>query len=167
MSPSKPGSDLKPSDVMSSPIHVPAHRQQSARHSASSSWSSSASSSYASTPSSSPAPAFSSSTLTKGKSPATEVVMPALTRRDQISPRRPSLLGSSLLKSEYTVINLAHRDGPPRLVTCVKSSQGFDWNQELFLPSYADYDAHDLEHKQDPVQDIILTDEEAAAVLPQ
>ncbi len=38
---------------------------------------------------------------------------------------------------------------------------------ELFLPSYADYDAQDLEHKQDPVQDIILTDEEAAAMLPQ
>lgn len=93
MSPSKPGSDLKPSVGMSSPIHVPAHRPQSARHSASSSWSSSASSSYASTPSISPSPAFSSSTLTKGKSPATEVVVPALTCRDQISPRRPSLLG--------------------------------------------------------------------------
>lgn len=45
-----------------------------------------------------------------------------------ISPRRPSLLGSSLSKSEYTVVNLGHEDGPPRLVTCVKSSQGFDWN---------------------------------------
>ncbi len=73
-------------------------------------------------------------------------------------------------------------------VTCVKSSQGFDWNQgrttafdlrkrmdaltgdattELFLPSYADYDSLDLEHKAEPVQDIILTDEEAAAMLPQ
>ena len=38
---------------------------------------------------------------------------------------------------------------------------------ELFLPSYADYDAQDLEHKQDPVQEIVLTDEEAAAILPQ
>ncbi|KAK5718826.1 hypothetical protein LTR17_015591 [Elasticomyces elasticus] len=38
---------------------------------------------------------------------------------------------------------------------------------ELFLPSYADYDALDLEHKAEPVQDIILTDEEAAAMLPQ
>lgn len=38
---------------------------------------------------------------------------------------------------------------------------------ELFLPSYANHDSHDLEHKQDPVQDIILTDEEAAAMLPQ
>ena len=70
-------------------------------------------------------------------------------------------------------------------MTCVKSSQGFDWNQgpldhailssyqptdnrtELFLPSYADYDAQNLEHKQDVVEEIILTDEEAAAMLPQ
>ena len=38
---------------------------------------------------------------------------------------------------------------------------------ELFLPSYANRDAQDLEHKQDPVEDIILTDEEADAMLPQ
>jgi hypothetical protein len=38
---------------------------------------------------------------------------------------------------------------------------------ELFLPSYCDYDFPDLEHRSDPVQDIILTDEEAAAMLPQ
>jgi len=30
-----------------------------------------------------------------------------------------------------------------------------------------DYDSSDLERKADPVQDIILTDEEAAALLPQ
>jgi len=52
-------------------------------------------------------------------------------------------------------------------VSCIKSSQGFDWNQELFLPSYIDHDSHDLEHRPDPVQDIVLTEEEAAAVLPQ
>lgn len=73
-------------------------------------------------------------------------------------------------------------------MTCVKSSQGFDWNQgnqgsktrkhlapanhlppypELFLPSYADYDSQELEHKPDPIEDIILTDEEAAAMMPQ
>lgn len=78
-------------------------------------------------------------------------------------------------------------------MSCVKSSQGFDWNQgalalsrprltcgvygsrlltrmartELFLPSYADYESRDLERKQDPVQDIILTDEEVAAMFPQ
>lgn len=52
---------------------------------------------------------------------------------ERISPRRPSLLGSSLAKSEYTVVNLAHHDGPPRLVTCVKRSQGFDWNQGVYI----------------------------------
>ncbi|KAF2835647.1 hypothetical protein M501DRAFT_997789 [Patellaria atrata CBS 101060] len=80
--------------------------------------------------------------------------------------RRPSLLGSSLSKSEHIVINVGSEDAP-RLVTCVKSSQGFDWNQEIFLPSYADHHFSDLERKQDPVYDIILTDEEAASILPQ
>jgi len=37
---------------------------------------------------------------------------------------------------------------------------------ELFLPSYAS-EAHDLELKQDPVEDIILSDEEADAMLPR
>ncbi|KAL2358574.1 hypothetical protein BJ546DRAFT_17866 [Cryomyces antarcticus] len=81
--------------------------------------------------------------------------------------RRPSLLGSSLSKAEHTVINVGHPDGPPRLITCVKASQGFDWNQDIFLPSRADYESSNLERKQDPVEDIILTDEEAAAILPQ
>jgi len=30
-----------------------------------------------------------------------------------------------------------------------------------------DYDSSELEHKPDPVQEIVLTDEEAAAMLPQ
>lgn len=38
---------------------------------------------------------------------------------------------------------------------------------ELFLPSYAHHDSHDLEHKPDPVEEIVLTDEEAAAMLPR
>lgn len=84
-----------------------------------------------------------------------------------IQERRPSLLGSSFSQSSYTVVNLGREDGPPRLVSCIKSSQGFDWNQELFLPSYIDHDSHDLEHRPDPVQEIVLTDEEAAAILPQ
>ncbi|KAK4953432.1 hypothetical protein LTR66_013675 [Elasticomyces elasticus] len=52
-------------------------------------------------------------------------------------------------------------------ITCVKSSQGFEWNQELFLPSYIEYDAASLELKQDPIEDITLTEEEVAAMLPQ
>lgn len=38
---------------------------------------------------------------------------------------------------------------------------------ELFLPSYAFQTTLDLATKQDPVEDIVLTDEEAAAMLPQ
>ncbi|KAK5124411.1 hypothetical protein LTR85_001628 [Meristemomyces frigidus] len=147
----------------SSSMPIPKRKQPAHRHAASTSWSSSAASSYSSPGSSSLANTPSS--LAKGKFPATEAAPPRA--EYDVSPRRPSLLGSSLSKSEYTVINLAHHDGPPRLVTCVKSSQGFDWNQELFLPSYADYDSQGLEHKPDPIEDIILTDEEAAAMMPQ
>lgn len=52
-------------------------------------------------------------------------------------------------------------------VSCVKRGQGFDWNQELFLPSYADYESQDLEHRQDPVEEIIVTEEEIALMFPQ
>ena len=38
---------------------------------------------------------------------------------------------------------------------------------ELFLPHYADYDSSELEHKPDPVQEIFISDEEAAAMMPQ
>jgi len=48
----------------------------------------------------------------------------------------------------------------------VKASQGFDWNQEIFLPSYADYHFQDLETKKDPVQDIFVSDEEVANMFP-
>jgi hypothetical protein len=37
---------------------------------------------------------------------------------------------------------------------------------EMFLPPYVDYDFTDLEHKQDPVEEIILTEEELANMLP-
>lgn len=37
---------------------------------------------------------------------------------------------------------------------------------EIFLPSYADYHFDDLERKQDPVEDIIVTDEEIANMFP-
>jgi len=55
-------------------------------------------------------------------------------------------------------------------ITCVKASQGFDWNQDIFLPSYAggghDYTA-ELEQRRDPVQDIFVTDEEAESMFPR
>ena len=45
-----------------------------------------------------------------------------------------------LSSSSYKSINLnSHHhdsDEPPRLITYTKHSQGFTWNDELFLPSY-------------------------------
>jgi hypothetical protein len=38
---------------------------------------------------------------------------------------------------------------------------------EIFLPSYADYRFDDLERRQDPVEDIILTEEEVRNMFPQ
>ncbi|KNG45625.1 hypothetical protein DDE82_002010 [Stemphylium lycopersici] len=79
--------------------------------------------------------------------------------------RRESLMSATFSKAEHTVINVGEEECP-RLITCVKASQGFDWNQEIFLPSYADYHFDDLERRQDPVQDIILTDEEVKNMFP-
>ncbi|KAL1586033.1 hypothetical protein WHR41_04785 [Cladosporium halotolerans] len=142
---------------MSSSIPIPTARNPAHRSAAA--YSPSSSSSYASSSAS-----LSDSPVGKGKGKGKE-------REIDVSaapqPRRQSLLGSSLSKSEHTVVDLGAGGGMPRLVSCVKSSQGFDWNQELFLPSYADYESQDLERKQDPVQDIILTDEEVAAMFPQ
>ncbi|KAI9773429.1 MAG: hypothetical protein M1840_007645 [Geoglossum simile] len=79
--------------------------------------------------------------------------------------------GSSISKQEHTVIDVGHPDGPPRLITCVKASQGFDWNQavgllEIFLPSRSDQDSP-LETKRDPVHEILLTDSEIKSMFPQ
>lgn len=81
--------------------------------------------------------------------------------------RRPSLLSTSLSKQEHTVINIGDPEGPPRLITCVRSSQGFDWNPEIFLPSYVECDFESLERKRDPVHEILLSDEESKSLLPQ
>ncbi|KAF2197525.1 hypothetical protein GQ43DRAFT_444187 [Delitschia confertaspora ATCC 74209] len=85
--------------------------------------------------------------------------------RKGLRDRKQSLLGSSLSKTEHTVINVGTKDCP-RLITCVKTSQGFDWNQEIFLPSYIDHSSDDLERRQDPIEDIIVTDEEMATMFP-
>ncbi|KAF2625125.1 hypothetical protein BU25DRAFT_397672 [Macroventuria anomochaeta] len=79
--------------------------------------------------------------------------------------RRPSLMSASFSKAEHTVVNVGDAEFP-RLITCVKASQGFDWNQEMFLPSYADFHFDDLERRQDPVQDIVVTDEEVKNMFP-
>ncbi|TAQ87610.1 hypothetical protein B7494_g4073 [Chlorociboria aeruginascens] len=132
--------------------------------------------------------ASSSSTSSYSSSPHT----PQSTQSSPASPntryghdRRRSLLSSSLSKQEHTVINIGDPDGTPRLVglsivswderrlliflqiTCVKSSQGFDWNPEIFLPSYIENDFESLERKRDPIHEILLSDEESKELLPQ
>jgi hypothetical protein len=44
-----------------------------------------------------------------------------------------------------------------------------DWHVpvEIFLPSYADAHFDDLERRQDPVLDIVVTDEEVRRMFPQ
>ena len=79
--------------------------------------------------------------------------------------RRPSLMSASFSKAEHTVVNVGDAEFP-RLITCVKASQGFDWNQEMFLPSYADFHFDDLERKKDHVEDIVVTDEEVKNMFP-
>ncbi|KAG4416161.1 hypothetical protein IFR04_010680 [Cadophora malorum] len=81
--------------------------------------------------------------------------------------RRPSLLSSSLSKQEHTVINIGDPDGVPRLITCVRSSQGYEWNPEIFLPSYVESNFESLERKRDPVHEIRLSDEEIKEMFPQ
>jgi hypothetical protein len=93
------------------------------------------------------------------------------------SPLGPSMLSSSSYKS----INLnAHHndpDEPPRLITYTKYSQGFTWNDELFLPSYMlgrygergrkkQYDGDLGDEDRCPVAEIFVTDEEAEAMMP-
>ncbi|TQS38390.1 hypothetical protein Golomagni_01104 [Golovinomyces magnicellulatus] len=99
--------------------------------------------------------------------------------------RRPSLLSTSLSKQEHTVVNVGDPDGVPRLITCVRSSQGYEWNpgilvlhhlhinlktdqeSEIFLPSYVDFEFESLDRKRDPVHEIRLSDEEAKKLFPQ
>ncbi|EXJ85781.1 hypothetical protein A1O1_06149 [Capronia coronata CBS 617.96] len=93
------------------------------------------------------------------------------------SPLGPSMLSSSSYKS----INLNSRfddpDEPPRLITYTKHSQGFTWNDELFLPSYMlgrygergrkkQYDGDFGDEEHCPVAEIFVTDEEAEAMMP-
>ncbi|KAF1949303.1 hypothetical protein CC80DRAFT_497617 [Byssothecium circinans] len=79
--------------------------------------------------------------------------------------RKASAMSASLTKAEHTVLDVGNPESP-QLITCVKASQGFDWNQEIFLPSYANVNYNDLERKQDPIQDIFVTDEEVAGMFP-
>jgi hypothetical protein len=97
-----------------------------------------------------------------------------------------------LASSSYKSVNLSSRgdpDEPPRLITYTKHSQGFTWNDELFLPGYLfsryggrrrrhrwgddDDDDDDMGGMMDsndpekcPVTEIFVTDEEANAMMP-
>ena len=100
-----------------------------------------------------------------------------------------------LASSSYTSVNLNHHyhhhhsshspdsdpdlddasSSPPRLITYTKHSQGFTWNDELFLPSYLlgryagrGRRRHDGDFGEDDVHvvDVFVTDEEAAAMMP-
>jgi hypothetical protein len=39
-------------------------------------------------------------------------------------------MSATFSKQEHTVINVGEEESP-RLITCVKASQGFDWNQRM------------------------------------
>ncbi|RMZ74979.1 hypothetical protein DV737_g5562, partial [Chaetothyriales sp. CBS 132003] len=117
----------------------------------------------------------------KGKGKATPATTPPASPSSNVfqasSPLGPSMLASSSYKS----INLnAHNDDPdepPRLITYTKHSQGFIWNDELFLPSYligrfggrkkqydSDFGNDDDEEEACQVAEIFVTDEEVAAM---
>jgi hypothetical protein len=94
-------------------------------------------------------------------------------------------MGKELERTKHIVVDVGPPDAP-RLVSfseiylyghktdldqisCLASSQGFEWNSSIFLPRYITGRAADesLEHRQDPIEDIIITDEEAKELLPQ
>ncbi|KAK7707582.1 hypothetical protein SLS64_007101 [Diaporthe eres] len=125
---------------MSSSIDIPA---QSKRQSKAHSPMSSSSSTYSSSPTT---PAKSSNSAQKQK---------------MVHER------SALSESKSTTINIGDEDGPPRLISYLSTSQGFEWNPELFLPSYIDYDYTPLENKREPVKEITLTDEEIQNMFPR
>ncbi|KAF8250297.1 hypothetical protein K440DRAFT_581209 [Wilcoxina mikolae CBS 423.85] len=74
--------------------------------------------------------------------------------------RRPSLLSTSFCRAEHTTFDLGVRDGSPRVITYVKTSQGFDWNQDIFLPSSSDITIHNGINRPEDVHEIVLTDED-------
>ncbi|ESZ90346.1 hypothetical protein SBOR_9265 [Sclerotinia borealis F-4128] len=137
---------------MSSSITIPTGRN--ANKAAATTASPSSSSSYSSSPTASQQSPSSSSTSTSSK--------PRYGH-----DRRRSLLSTALAKEEHTTINIGDPDGTPRLITCVRSSQGFDWNPEIFLPSYMESDFESFERKREPVHEIRLSDEEIKQMFPQ
>ncbi|KAJ1325784.1 hypothetical protein MN608_08979 [Microdochium nivale] len=113
----------------------------------------------------SPSSSYSSSPSTPN-SPGKSTAPSSTSKPKMLHQRRPSLLSTAFCQDECTVINIGDPDGPPRLISYLASSQGFTWNPEIFLPSYLDYDYTPLEHRREPVHDIVLSDEESRKLLP-
>lgn len=79
---------------------------------------------------------------------------------------------TSACKSHPTPVPIAVRLGTNtgfflQQISYLSTSQGFEWNPELFLPSYIDYDYTPLENKREPVKEITLTDEEIQNMFPR
>jgi hypothetical protein len=94
--------------------------------------------------------------------------------------RRTSLMGKELEKVEQIVVEVGSPEAPRWVIiptcylidllivtqiSCVSSSQGFNWNRSLFLPPYLARD-DDLEIRQDPITDVLVSEEETRALLP-
>jgi len=74
-------------------------------------------------------------------------------------------MGKELEAAKHIVVEVGSPDAP-RLISCVASSQGFDWNRAIFLPPYLARD-EDLEIRQDPITDVTVSEEEVKALLPE
>lgn len=93
--------------------------------------------------------------------------------------------GPALSQQECTTINIGD-DGQPRLVSprssypaisivpantsqisYLSSGQGFVWNPEIFIPSYMDCEYTPLDHRREPVHEIVLSDDDIKKMLPQ
>jgi hypothetical protein len=53
-----------------------------------------------------------------------------------------------------------HRADCARQITYVKTSQGFDWNQDIFLPSSSDITVHNGINQPESVHEIFLSEKE-------
>ncbi|CCX17120.1 hypothetical protein FPQ18DRAFT_339983 [Pyronema domesticum] len=80
--------------------------------------------------------------------------------------RRPRLLSNSFCRTEHTTFDMGMRDGSTRVIAFVKRSQGFDWNEDIFLPSGSDITIHNGINKPEEVHDIFLTDEDRCFPVP-
>lgn len=88
-------------------------------------------------------------------------------QRELQRQRRPSLLSESFRSQTHTVIETHSLDGSPRLVSYVRSAQGFEFNADIFLGRH-DALSHvpppqqqqQMMERQEPVHEIHLADDE-------